>query len=48
MSTKPTPTETRPTMNTQTETRGAPLMFSTENETPIKGLFTAESEEYEN
>lgn len=37
-------------MSTQTETRnaGAPLMFSTDNETPIQGHFTAESEEYEN
>jgi hypothetical protein len=37
-------------MNTQTETgnAGAPLMFSTDSETPIQGLFSAESEDHGN
>lgn len=37
--------ETRSTMTTPTETTGAQLMFSTDNEVPIRGLFDAESDD---
>lgn len=50
MSTRPTPTDTRPATETTTEnrttttpeTRDAPMMFSTDNEIAIVGLFESE------
>ena len=49
MSTRPrsddTSTET-PTMTTRTEPTGAPMMFATDNEVQIQGLFEAESDDH--
>ncbi|WP_169302340.1 hypothetical protein [Halorientalis salina] len=49
MSTQRSTSDSRQTLPTQTGTRTdsetAPLMFSTENEVQIQGLFTAESDE---
>ncbi|MFD1587579.1 hypothetical protein ACFR9U_11330 [Halorientalis brevis] len=36
----------RQTLPSQTETETAPMMFSTENEVQIEGLFTAKSDKY--
>ena len=44
-STTSAPRQTLPTQ-TQTETETAPMMFSTENEVQIEGLFTAKSDKY--
>ena len=47
MSTQHTTSDTHQTLPTQPDhdPDPAPLMFSTENEVPIKGLFEAESDE---
>ena len=39
-------TETPTTMTTRTDTGGAPLMFATDNEAQIQGLFEAESDDH--
>lgn len=47
MSTQHSTSDTRQTLPTQNEREAAPLMFSTENEVPIQGLFKAESDEHD-
>jgi hypothetical protein len=39
-------TETPTTRTTRTDTGGAPLMFATDNEVQIQGLFEAESDDH--
>ena len=46
MSTRPRTDDTRPTTTASTESTGAQLMFATDNEVRIRGLFEAESDDH--
>jgi len=46
MSTRLRTDDSRPATTTSTETTGAQLMFATDNEVQIRGLFEAESDDH--